>query len=462
MTTSASSQPASASANANDQSVANPVTPTLAPPLSSSLRLGAEVLASVLEGRTPDAALAAVASDQRPAVMDLVFTTLRAYGRGDFFLARLMQKPLTENGQPLIRALLLLALQRLEQEVQSAHTTVDQAVTAASEIHHGKFKALVNGVLRNFLRQRAELSAAAAADPIAHTQHPIWWHNRLQRNHPQDWTAIVAAGNSRPPMSLRINLRRTTAADFCRKLDAAGIGYRALGPSTVLLNTPMPVSRLPGFAEGECSVQDAGAQLAASLLDAQPGMRVLDACAAPGGKTAHLLEQAELDLLALDADVTRLERVRENLARLQLSATLKVADARSAGSWWNGQPFERILADVPCSASGVVRRHPDAKWLRRSEDVASFARTQATILESLWPTLARGGKLLYVTCSLFTRENGGQIERFVATHSDAVRLPIDVPPDHSVQTAARLNNKELLLLPNDDHDGFFYALLAKR
>ena len=226
-------------------------------------------------------------------------------------------------------------------------------------------------------------------------------------------------------------------------LEKAGIGVRTLADGAIILDKPVPVERIPGFAEGLCSVQDAGAQQAAALLDVSKGMRVLDACAAPGGKTAHLLERYELDLLALDSDLTRATRINDNLNRLGLSASVQTEDCRDVAKWWNGVPFDRILADVPCTASGVVRRHPDAKWLRRAGDVLQFAKTQAEIIDALWRTLAPGGKMLYATCSVFRQENESQVEAFVVRQPDA----------RCLQT--------LPLLPGPDHDGFFYALLQK-
>jgi 16S rRNA (cytosine967-C5)-methyltransferase len=239
---------------------------------------------------------------------------------------------------------------------------------------------------------------------------------------------------------------------FLARLGAAGITGKYSGDDAVLLERPVPVERVPGFAEGLCSVQDVGAQHAAAWLDCADGMRVLDACAAPGGKTAHLLERFDLELLALDADATRAARVSANLDRLGLAAEVVVEDCRDVRKWWDGRPFDRILADVPCTASGVVRRHPDAKWLRRAGDVAQFARTQSEILDALWKTLAPGGKMLYATCSLFNAENSDQVTAFVARHPDAMTLPLtESGVDHYQQ-----------LLPNADHDGFFYALLQRR
>jgi 16S rRNA (cytosine967-C5)-methyltransferase len=375
----------------------------------------------------------------------MAYAALRRYGRDDFILARLTGKPPPAPA----RALLLVALARLAARPEEAHTIVDQAVEAAGALARGRYKALANGVLRNFLRRRAELEAAAAADEGARWQHPRWWIVRLRRVYPQDWQAILAAGNGRPPMALRVNRRRVTPADFLARLLAGGLPARLLEGGAILLERPVPVERLPGFAEGLCSVQDAGAQRAAVLLDPRDGLRVLDACAAPGGKTAHILELADAELLALDADAGRAVRVSENLLRLGLSARVAAADCRETDAWWDGREFDRILADVPCSASGVVRRHADIKWLRRESDIARFARTQAEILDALWRVLAPGGKLLYATCSLFPEENERQVAAFAARQEDCMWLPVAGAPG-------------LQLLPNEEHDGFYYALLEKQ
>jgi 16S rRNA (cytosine967-C5)-methyltransferase len=418
--------------------------------LAFALDAAARAVAAVIGGRNLDAALAALdlPAAARPAAMDLAYGTLRRHGRGDFFLAHLMTRPLAD---PAARGLLLVALQRLEARPEDAHTTVDQAVTAAAGLARGRYKALVNGVLRNFLRRRDELLAVAERDETARWQHPRWWLAELRAACPDRWREVAEAGNQRPPMTLRVNRRRAATADFQRALAEAGIEARVLGETGLRLVRPLPVERLPGFAEGLVSVQDWGAQQAAPLLDARAGMRVLDACAAPGGKTAHLLERADLDLTALELDAARAARIGDNLRRLGLAADVKVADCREVDTWWNGRRFDRILADVPCSASGVARRHPDIKWLRRAGDLARFATAQREILDALWRLLAPGGKMLYATCSLFPDENGRQVAAFVARHGDAQRLPMSD------------NDKgcEWQLLPDADHDGFYYALLAK-
>lgn len=408
------------------------------PPLSAALAAAAKLVGDVIAGHTPEAFLAQLDAALRPAVLDLGFNTLRDYGRGDFLLGRLLARPLDHAPT---RALLLVALARLERRPEEAHTLVDQAVTAAAK----RFKGLANAVLRNFLRRRDELLAAADGDEVARWRHPRWWLDALQDAYPAGWQAIAAAGNGHPPMCLRFNRRRPAEADFPgRRLDDAAL----------LLDRPVPVERLPGFHVGQVSVQDWGAQQAARLLDARDGMRVLDACAAPGGKTAHLLERADLDLTALELEAARARRITANLDRLGLSATVRVADAACPEDWWDGRPFDRILADVPCSASGVVRRHPDIKWLRRATDVAGFARTQARILDALWPMLAPGGRMLYCTCSVFPPENDEQVCAFLARHPDARRLPTGGEENEAYQM-------QWQLLPAAEHDGFFYALLEK-
>lgn len=410
--------------------------------LAYALLHAAKASSAVFTGQSlADGQLGKIDPLARPAVQDLLYNSLRRYGWGDFILARLMERPLDV---PEIRALLLVALARLEARPEASHTTVDQAVLAAGELIEGRLRGLVNAVLRNYLRRRAELALAVAANDVALYQHPAWWLEALRSAWPDDWTAIASAGNMPPPMALRANPRRISPGDYLARLTSAGIAARLDENGAILLDKPLPVERLPGFAEGLVSVQDPGAQRAAVLFDLEPGSRVLDACAAPGGKTAHLLERADLDLLALDLKPARCRRVEENLARLGLSASIKVADCIKKDTWWDGRLFDAILADVPCTASGVVRRNPDAKWLRRFDDIASFAATQSRMLDALWLCLRPGGKLLYATCSVFAAENTGQITRFLAR-----------------QPAARRSVEEQLL-PTADHDGFYYCLLKKR
>ena len=411
--------------------------------LGRSLLLAAHVLAKVQAGKSLSEALLLLSGEPpaaRSAAQDVAYGVLRRYGVGEFILGRLMSKPVTH---PETQALLLGALYRLETRPDSRPMVVDQAVAAAGELAGGVFKGLVNGVLRNYLRQRDALLAALAADDVARHQHPSWWLARLRRAYAERWPEIVAAGNSAPPMTLRVNARRGTRADYQARLAAAGLGAAPVGLHGLILEHPVAVDALPGFFDGDVSVQDGGAQRAAELLAPSSGSRVLDACAAPGGKTAHLLESADLDLLALDIDASRTQRIDENLLRLGLPATLKVADCVEVERWWDGRPFDAILADVPCSASGVVRRHPDIKHLRRESDIRNFVHTQAAILDALWPLLKPGGKLLYATCSVFPEENSAQIDAFLVRQTGSERV------------------LEEQLVPQQENDGFYYALLRK-
>lgn len=419
-------------------------TPTSLPPdsLARALLLAARAIAAVIGGRSLAEAPLAPAGElpaTRASAQDLVYGALRRYACGDAILAQLLSRPLA-NAE--VRGLLLAALHRLATRPDVAHTVVDQAVEAAGQLARGAFRSLVNGVLRNYLRRQQDILDALDGDEALHA-HPAWWLARLRAAYPDDWPAIVAAGNAQPPMCLRVNRRRVARDEYGSRLADAGIAASPLADTGLLLARPQPVDALPGFAAGLCSVQDAGAQRAAGLLAPAAGERVLDACAAPGGKTAHLLESADIDLVALEVDAVRARRIDDNLARLGLAATVRIADCRKVAGWWDGQPFDRILADVPCTASGVARRHPDSKWLRREKDIARFSRTQREILAALWPTLATGGTLLYATCSLFPEENGRQVADFLAARPDAALLA------------------EEQLLPREEHDGFYYALLRK-
>lgn len=390
-------------------------------------------------------------SQQRAGIQDLSYGTLRHCGELQALLAQLLEKPLKDEA---LHSLLLVALYQLQHDRAAPHTVVDQAVRAASQGKKSWARGLVNAVLRNFLRSREHLLRNIASSETARYSYPKWWIDKLKNQYVHDWQAMLEAGNIHPPMTLRVNLRHGGAEDYCNCLSASGVRSRTLGAEAVMLEKPMPVDKLPGFAEGWVSVQDYGAQLAAHLLDLGDGMRVLDACCAPGGKTGHILETANVALTALDSDAQRLARVHGNLQRLGLPATLLTGDAAHPETWWAGQSFERILADVPCTASGIVRRHVDIKWLRRESDIASFAGQQAAILRALWRLLAKDGKLLYATCSVFHEENQQQIDRFLKNHADARQLPLPAMLNNYQQQNGQLR-------PCAEHDGFFYALLQK-
>lgn len=417
-------------------------------------KLAAGILEEVLDGAAlhqvlPHRLQQLQTPGERGALQDIVYGSLRQLGRLDCWLAALLERPLTD---PQLGWLLRVAIYQLAYTRAPAHAVVHNAVTAAGE---GWRRGLANAVLRNFQRRRAELEKMAEAQPSARWSHPDWWIAKLQAEHPDHWQSILEAGLLHPPFTLRVNARHGDVAAYLQRLSEAGHPASQTGEDAVTLDKAISVHSLPGFDEGQVSVQDAGAQWAARLLDAQPGERVLDACAAPGGKTGHILERAAsnssaVTLTALDVDATRLARVQENLDRLHLSAKLVVGDASNPDAWWDGQPFDRILADVPCSASGVVRRNPDIKWLRRPDDIAQFAAQQAVMLEALWRLLVPGGTLLYATCSVFNEENDGQVQAFLARHPvDAARRPLPEPLSDGS------------LLPDAEHDGFFYALLQK-
>ncbi|HEY8973052.1 MAG TPA: 16S rRNA (cytosine(967)-C(5))-methyltransferase RsmB, partial [Burkholderiaceae bacterium] len=367
-----------------------------APALARLLEQTADAVQAVRAGRSLTDVLAAVPAPLRPGTQALSFLVLRRLGAAEALRAALApRKP-----PPEIEGLLLGALALLwpdEAPPYPDHTLVDQAVTAARR-RAPRSASFLNAVLRRFVRERDALVDAALRQPVARWNHPQWWLDRLKADWPGQWQGILAAAQARPPMCLRVNVRQATGVQYLERLEAAGLAGRLVGPQAIVLDAPVPVERLPGFADGAVSVQDAAAQRAAELLvgaGLPPGARVLDACAAPGGKTAHLLELADLDVLALDADPQRLARVDATLARLRLPARTRAGDGRRPADWWDGRPFDAILLDAPCSASGIVRRHPDIRWLRRPEDIPALGRVQAELLDALWPTLKPGGWLLY-------------------------------------------------------------------
>jgi 16S rRNA (cytosine967-C5)-methyltransferase len=355
----------------------------------------------------------------------------------------------TRSPPPELRALLYLALADLRDNPARQHTIVDQAVEAAARLAGERSRGFVNAVLRRYLREAAGLASAAEAHDEGRWRHPQWWIDRVRRALPAEWESVLAAGNARPPMTLRVNAKRASVDAYLATLAGVGLAARPLGGQAVMLDRPVAVERLPGFSDGLVSVQDWGAQRAAELLDLHDGQRVLDACAAPGGKTGAILERAAVTLAALDVDTGRLARVRDNLGRLGEHAAVIAGDAVDPPAWWDGRAFDRVLADVPCTASGVARRHPDIKWLRRAGDLVALRRLQAAILDALWQVLAPGGKLLYATCSVFPEENGAQVDAFIARQPQARRVPLAALPPHGQ------------LLPCREHDGFFYALLEK-
>lgn len=415
-------------------------------------RVAAETVDAVLSGKSLNQCLdrhwrrmPQLPRADRGAIQDLSYGTLRHLGRLRAVLDQLATRPISK---PRLRALLLVALYQLEYSEAAAYAVVDHAVDCAGEIGGSAVRSFANAVLRNYQRNREQLLHQAQRSDEGRYSLPAWWVERLRRDFPADAERLFRLGNAHPPMTLRVNRRQVAPEQYLAELEASGLNAVLQANGAITLARPVPVEQLPRFSAGVVSVQDAGAQLAAPLLQLEDGMRVLDACAAPGGKAAHILETAAVELTALDLDPSRIGRIHSNLARLGLTARVACADAAVTAQWWDGRPFDRVLLDAPCSASGVVRRHPDIKWLRKPGDIAHFVAQQQRLLESLWKVVGDGGKLLYATCSIFSEENRQAIDAFVARHPDA-RVPGGMP------------GRDGLLLPENEHDGFYYALLEK-
>ncbi|SAK51896.1 16S rRNA methyltransferase [Caballeronia pedi] len=437
--------------------------------LAFALDCAAQAVGAVRAGSALPAALQTVSASAkhavaRGAVQDIAYRAMRRLALADALLHKLVKKaPPPHVANVLVCAFTLLT----DDEAHAAYapfTVVDQAVSAIAARREFSFaKGLVNAVLRNFLRERDALIDEARTNPVARWNYPQWWIDAVKRGQPEAWERILEAGNAQGPLTLRVNARHASVDEYLARLADVHIDAEAVGLHAVRLKTPMPVERIPGFDEGVVSVQDAGAQRAAQLLDVKDGMRVLDACAAPGGKTGHILELANVELIALESDAERAGRIEQNLQRLKLDARITVGDAGDPAQWFDGAPFDRILADVPCSASGIVRRHPDIRWLRRASDIEALVAEQRRILSALWPLVAKGGELLYVTCSIFPEEGEDQARWFGAAHEDAVRLDA---PGQLLPTAARASAGAVQDSPAGtniaDHDGFFYARFQKR
>ena len=417
--------------------------------LAAGQRLPDAVARAADEARLPD--------PSRAPVRDIAAATARRLGLARALADRLnARKPAAR-----VAALQWVGLAELLEPLRAEAVIVDQAV-AAARLDPGCAPAagFLNATLRRFLRERDALLAAVGDRPEARWNFPQWWISQLRADHPGDWQRVLEQSNRAPPMTLRVNSRRASPDAYLARLAQAGRGARAIGPAALVLDEPCPVEALPGWADGWVSVQDAGAQMAAPLLAPRDGERVLDACAAPGGKTTHLLELADCDLLALDVSEQRLAPVRENLARLGLRAEVRAGDARRPADWWDGRLFDRILVDAPCSASGIVRRHPDIRWLRRRSDLATLSRQQSEILGALWPLLRPGGTLLYATCSVFRAEGEQVIDHFLSGRGDARRRSLSW---RFADAASEEPVAQLLPAagPLRDHDGFFYCLLEK-
>lgn len=396
---------------------------------------------------------------ERGFTQNLVLGTLRWQERLAAIRSHLLKKPMKAKDED-VNQLILIGLYQLLYLDTPPHAAVSETVALTQKLKKPWAKALVNGVLRNFIRDADAIEAEVDLKPAYKYSHPQWLTKAMRKAYPDHWQSILTANNQPAPLSLRVNQRQSTRDEFKTQLDEMEIANQTsvYSPAGLILEQSMDVSQLPGFENGDFSVQDIAAQQAGYLLNPQPGEKVLDACAAPGGKTTHLLELADnqLDLLALEKEPERIERLSENLYRLQLEADVEVGDASQPSDWWNGELFDKILLDAPCSATGIIRRHPDIKWHRTAEDIDALIETQADILKALWPTLKPGGKLLYATCSVMPQENGKQLRSFLADTPDAHEIPLDV----NWGLAQMLPGKQIL--PGESGmDGFYYCLLQK-
>jgi 16S rRNA (cytosine967-C5)-methyltransferase len=420
----------------------------------------ARAIARVMAGRTLDDALAAcdtsaLTTQNRSLLKAMAYGVVREHTLLTALAAKLLAKPLDKAAE--VQALVLCGLHQLRSMRMPAHAAVAETVNAVGLLEAHWARGMVNAVLRRYQRERQALEDALPTDPVVRLSHPTWMVDAIRRDWPRVWKKVLLENNEQAPLTLRVNRRKMSAAEYlARELPGVGLKGHALAvaPEALVLDEAVPVDELPGFAEGVVSVQDAAAQLAVGLLELTPGLRVLDACAAPGGKTAHILERLDCEVLALDVDAQRLARVEQNLARLGLRAQTRAADAREPKAWWDGKPFHRILVDAPCSGTGVIRRHPDIKWLRRPADLPKMAQTQLELLHTLWPLLAPGGTLLYGVCSVLDQEGRDVIARFLEREPEARVHAIDATWGEAHAPGRRL-------APGGDFDGFFYARLKK-
>lgn len=415
--------------------------------LSQVQNLAVQTLAAVENGKNLSDELAHIIAQNselspqdKGMLQDLAYGCQRFSGSLKFMLGKMLNKPIDNKD---LAHHLLVAMYQLNHTRNAPHAVVNEAVNNIAKIGRGQYRSFANAILRRFLREKDGLNKACKTDDVARHNMPIWLQKALQNQYPKHWHNVVTAFQAHPPLTLRVNRRHMNAEQYLHILQENGIDAKILDDYAIRVNQPVPVQQLPRFNEGVVSVQDFGAQQAIYLLKPKNGERVLDACAAPGGKTGHILEYADCHVTALDIDRKRLQRVQDNLDRLGFQAALHCAPAENLSDWWDGKPFDVILADVPCTASGTIKRNPDIKWLRRSTDPLKTARQQEAMLDELWKTLKSGGRMLLATCSIFTEENELQCQKFLKRHVNAVLL------------------HEQILLPNEKQDGFYYALIEK-
>lgn len=415
--------------------------------LSQVQTLATQTLLAVEQGKNLADELAQILAQHelspqdKGMLQDIAYGCQRFAGSLNFMLSQLLNKPIENKS---LKHYLWVALYQLNHTRNAPHAVVNETVNNIANIGRGQYRAFTNAILRRFLREQNRLNQACQRDEVAKNNLPLWWQKTLKNQYPKHWHNMVRAFQAHPPLTLRVNRRLMNAERYHELLQQADIPAKILDDYAIQILQPMAVSQLPEFFAGAVSVQDWGAQQAAYLLNPQQGERILDACAAPGGKTGHILECADCEVVALDIDARRLQRVADNLARLNVQAALHCAPAQNLPQWWDGQPFDAILADVPCTASGTIKRNPDIKWLRRPSDALKTAVQQEILLDELWRTLKSGGRLLLATCSIFAEENTLQCQKFLRRHADA-RL-----------------REEKMLLPNEKQDGFYYALIEKQ
>lgn len=432
---------------------------TAANSLNKRLEQAARVWMLVKSGTPLEKAFAmgGVSFQNKAAVQGIVYGVMRKRA----LTAALTRKLVTRTPSPEVEAVIQLGLSEILDSKRSEFTVVNEAVSAVKAMERNpRIGGFVNAVLRRFCREKARLMKSVESYEDVKFNAPNWWIKRYKKALGEAAESVFAVQAKHPPMSLRVNRRKTIPQQYLEALKEAGIEARLLGEDGILLAEPVAVGELPGFEEGMASVQDAGSQLAARILEPADGMNILDACAAPGGKTMHIFELVDARLTALEIDKDRAAKIQENFDRLGVKCSIKVTDASDVDNWWDGEKFDRILLDAPCTASGIVRRHPDIPWSRREEDIRSLASTQHKLLEALWPLVKNGGRMLYAVCSVFPDEGVKQIERFTADHPEAALIPFVGAPEGMLR-----------LIPSDQedhdglpgtHDGFFYALLEKR
>ena len=425
--------------------------------MNHSQWLAAMIVEQVLLGKNLDKSFDLILNkynnveiDNLSQIKDMVYGAIRDLGKSNFYINKLVKNKIENR---CLEGLLHIALFQITHERSNNFTLVNEAVDAAKKIDHKK-SAFINAVLRNFLRKKDELQQELNEDESAVYSYPNWWIQKVKNQYPKNWKDILTIGNQRPPLALRINLKKIGVNEYSAILDKHEINHTLVGGECLIINIPLGVDKIPGFLEGKVSVQDFGAQLAAHLIDLKKGHKVLDACSAPGGKACHMLELNSIELLAIESDKKRTNKIQENVDRQGLKAKILNEKISSQNKWWDKECFDRILLDVPCSASGIVRRHVDIKWLRRINDFKNFGENQQSLLRSVWPMLKENGKLLYITCSIFEEENRDVIEKFKQDAGNVSELSINFPSN-----VTHINNQ---ILPSENHDGLFYALLQKK